>query len=140
MVLTGVSFTETIVVFMGGVLFVAWFGEAIGTPVGILVIALALLIFAKVVPKTFAATHPERVALIYSRPVDWLSKGLSPLITALSWIAARFSRVVGGRPMPRALVTKEEIGTIISMGEEEGVESFNSILREIKAVLKEHKP
>jgi putative hemolysin len=120
-VLAGISFTETIVVFMGGVLFVAVLGNAIGTPVGIVVIALMLLIFAKVIPKTFAANHPERLALLYSRPVEWISKVLFPLVTVLSWIAARFSRVVGGSPMPQALLSKEEIGTIISMGEEWGV-------------------
>jgi putative hemolysin len=132
-VLTGISFTETIVVFMGGVLAVAILGDAIGTPVGIVVIALVLLIFAKVVPKTFAASHPERLALLYSAPVDLISKVLSPLVTMLSWIAASFSRVLGSRPMPRALLSKEEIGTIISMGEEEGVvaEEEATMLRKV---------
>jgi putative hemolysin len=132
-VLTGVSFTETIVVFMGGVLFVTALGDAIGTPVGIIVIAFALLIFAKVIPKTFAASHPERLALLYSTPIDYISKGLSPLVTALSWIAASFSRVLGSRPMPQALLSKEELSTIIAMGEEQGVvaEEEATMLRKV---------
>jgi putative hemolysin len=132
-VLTGISFTETIVVFMGGVLAVAVLGDAIGTPVGIVVIALVLLIFAKVVPKTFAASRPERLALLYSTPVDCISKVLSPLVTVLSWIAASFSRVLGSHPMPRALLSKEEIGTIIAMGAEEGVmaEEEATMLRKV---------
>jgi putative hemolysin len=132
-VLTGISFTETVVVFMGGVLFVTFLGDAIGTPVGIVAIALVLLIFAKVVPKTFAASHPERLALVYSRPVDCISKMLFPLVTMLSWIATIFSRVTGSHPMPRALLSREELGTIIAMGEEEGVvaEEEATMLRKV---------
>jgi len=132
-VLTGISFTETVVVFLGGILFVTFLGDTIGTPVGIVAIAFVLLIFAKVVPKTFAASHPERLALVYSRPVDWISKLLFPLVTMLSWIATIFSRVTGGHPMPRALLSKEEIGTIIAMGEQEGVvaEEEATMLRKV---------
>ena len=63
-VLTGISFAETIVVSLGTIFIVALLGEGLGTPIAIVLIAIILLIFAKVIPKTIAAQHPERIATL----------------------------------------------------------------------------
>lgn len=120
-VLTGISFAETIVVALGTIFIVALLGEGMGTPVAIVVIALVLLIFAKVIPKTIAAQHPERVALPFSKPIEIISKLFYPLVIVLSWIAGRFTQIAHSSTMPRALFSREELDTIITMGEEEGV-------------------
>jgi len=132
-VLTGISFAETIVVALGTIFIVALLGEGLGTPVAIMVIAIVLLIFAKVIPKTIAAQHPERIALLYSRPIELISRLLCPLIIALSWITGRFTRITHSSTIPRALISREEIGTVISMGEEEGVvdEASAQMLRKV---------
>jgi putative hemolysin len=44
-----------------------------------------------------------------------------PLIIVLSWIAARLTRIAHSGTMPKALISREEIATVISIGEEEGV-------------------
>lgn len=120
-VLTGVSFAETIVVALGTIFVVALLGEGLGTPIAIVLIAMLLLIFAKVIPKTIAAQHPERIALLYGRPIELITRLFYPLVIVLSWIAARITRIVHSSTLPGALISREEIGTIISMGEEEGV-------------------
>ena len=120
-VLTGISFAETIVVALGTIFIVALLGEGIGTPVAIVVIAIVLLIFAKVIPKTIAAQHAERIALLYGGPIELIARLLYPLVAALSWIAARITSVVHSRTIPGALISKEEISSIISLSEEEGV-------------------
>jgi len=132
-VLTGISFAETIVVALGTILIVALLGEGLGTPIAIVVIAIVLLIFAKVIPKTIAAQHPERIALLYSRPIELLSKLFYPLVVVLSWMAARITHMAHSSTMPGALISREEIGTVISMGEEEGVvdEASAQMLRKI---------
>jgi putative hemolysin len=132
-VLTGISFAETIVVALGTMFIVALLGEGLGTPVAIVLIAIVLLIFAKVIPKTIAAQHPERVALLYSGTIELLSKLLHPLVIVLSWIAARFTHIAHSSTMRGALISREEIGTIISMGEEEGVvdEASAEMLRKV---------
>jgi CBS domain containing-hemolysin-like protein len=117
-VLTGVSFAETIVVSLGTIFIVALLGETVGTPVAIVLIALILLVFAKVIPKTIAAQHPERVALLYGRPIAITIRLLNPLVSALSWMTATVTRT---STMPRALISKEEIGTVISVSQEEGI-------------------
>jgi len=38
----------------------------------------------------------------------------------LSWIASGVTRIVGGTPMPRSIVSEEEIRTMISVGHKEG--------------------
>ena len=120
-VLTGISFAETIVVSLGTIFLVALLGEGKGTPIAIVVIALILLIFAKVIPKTIAAQHPERIALPFSRPIELISKLISPLVRVLSWISDRFAHIAGSSTMPGALFSKEELSAVINMGEEEGV-------------------
>ena len=132
-VLTGISFAETIVVALGTIFIVTLLGEGLGTPLAIVIIAILLLIFAKVIPKTIAAQHPERIALLYGRSIELLSKLLHPLVIALSWVAARFTRIAHSSTMPKALISREEIGTIISMGEEEGVvdEASAQMLRRV---------
>jgi putative hemolysin len=117
-VLTGISFAETIVVSLGTIFIVALLGEGAGTPVAIVLIAILLLIFAKVIPKTFAAQHPERVSLLYARPIEILMKLFNPIINALSWITKTIART---GTMPKALISREEISTVISVSEEEGV-------------------
>ena len=44
-VLTNISLTETVLVTCGSFLFVSLLGDAVGTPVGIVVVALVLLLF-----------------------------------------------------------------------------------------------
>lgn len=120
-VLTGISFAETIVVSLGTIFIVALLGEGLGTPIAIVLIAIILLIFAKVIPKTIAAQHPERLALLYSRTIELVMILLSPVVVVLSWVTSMITRIAHISTMPRALISIEEIGTIISMGEEEGV-------------------
>ena len=132
-VLTGLSFAETIVVALGTIFIVALLGEGIGTPVAIVVIAIVLLIFAKVIPKTIAAQHPERIALMYVRPIEILSRLLHPVVIVLSWVAGRFTHLTHSSTIPGELISREELGTIISMGEEEGVvdEASAQMLRSV---------
>jgi putative hemolysin len=132
-VLTGVSFAETIVVALGTMFIVALLGEGLGTPLAIVILALVLLVFAKVIPKTIAAQHPERVALLYSRTIELMSKLLHPLVIALSWVAARFTPITHSSTMPGALMSREEISTVISIGEEQGVvdEASAEMLRKV---------
>jgi len=120
-VLTGFSFTETIVVALGSMLIVSLIGnEAIGTPISIVVMGTILLLFVKVIPKTIAATNPERLALRYAEPIAIMSKVLSPVVSGLSWIAGKFTRLIGGYTIPGTLLSREEVHIAISMGEESG--------------------
>jgi putative hemolysin len=82
--------------------------------------AFVLLIFAETVPKTFANRHAERLSLLFVRPVEIISWLFLPVVVILSWLASRLTKLVGGTPVPRSIVSDEEIRTMITVGHKEG--------------------
>ena len=83
-------------------------------------LTIILLIFCETTPKTFAALHTERLALTFGRPLEIVAWLLTPLVVALSWIASRFTGLVGVKPAPGSLVSDDEIRTMISLGQRQG--------------------
>jgi putative hemolysin len=132
-VLTGISFAETIVVSLATIFIVALLGESLGTPLAIVLIAIILLVFAKVIPKTVAAQHPERIALLYGPIIEILQKLMHPIIIALSWMIGKLNLLTHSKTVPGALISREEINTIISVGQEEGMvdEDAAQMLRKV---------
>jgi len=95
-----------------------------GTEQGILIatigVTVILLIFSETTPKTIAIRHAEKLSLSVARPIEILSWLLTPFVVVLGWIAAGLTRLVGGTPMRRSLISDEEIRTMISVGHKEG--------------------
>jgi len=83
-------------------------------------VTIVLLIFSETTPKTIAVRHAERMSLLYVRPLQAISWLFMPFVVVLSWIASGVTRVVGGTPVPRSIVSAEEIRTMISVGHKEG--------------------
>jgi len=91
-----------------------------GIIIATVALTVILLIFCEATPKTVAAQHSERLSLILARPVQFISWLFTPFVIVLSWIASAFTRIVGGTPVPRSIISDEEIRTMISVGREEG--------------------
>ncbi|PKL79377.1 MAG: hypothetical protein CVV27_01975 [Candidatus Melainabacteria bacterium HGW-Melainabacteria-1] len=84
-----------------------------------------IVLFGEITPKTYAARHATRVALLVSRPLNWTVKFLYPLI--------RFTFVIPSRLLIRGLdrifgskenlpsITEEELKMIIDRSSLEGV-------------------
>jgi len=83
-------------------------------------VTIILLVFAETTPKTIATQHAERLSLALARPLGWISWLFTPFVVALSWVASGFTRLVGGGPVRRSLVSEEELGIMLSVGHEEG--------------------
>ncbi len=79
-----------------------------------------LLVFTETTPKTIAAQHAERLAILCARPLTFFSWLFSPFVIVLSWIALGFTRAVGGTPVTKSIARPEEIRTMIALGEREG--------------------
>ena len=120
-ILLGNNFVNTAVAALGTILAVSFWGRDTGVFIATIGVTILLLIFGEVTPKTIAVHHAERLAMWYIRPVELISWLFSPLITALSWVASQFLRLIGENHNPKTLVTEGEIQTAISIGEEEGV-------------------
>jgi len=84
-------------------------------------VTIVLLVVGEVMPKIAAAQHSERIALLFVTPVSFLSWVLTPATAILGWIGTSFSKLIGGTPTRRTLVTEEEIRTMITVGRDEGV-------------------
>ena len=91
-----------------------------GIIIATIALTIILLIFCEATPKTVAAQHAERLSLILARPLQFVSWVFTPFVIALGWLAAGFTRIVGGTPVPRSIISDEEIRTMISVGREEG--------------------
>jgi len=91
-----------------------------GVLIATIVVTILLLIFAETTPKTIATRHAERLSLWFARPIEVISWLFTPFVVVLSWIASGFSKLLGGTPVPRSLVSEEEIRTMISVGHKEG--------------------
>ncbi len=85
-------------------------------------LAFLLLIFGRLVPEGIAAAHPERWAVRFVPLLRALEILLWPPVRLTVWIGNRFAAPFGGIPLTgTALVTEEEIRTLVDAGEEEGV-------------------
>ncbi len=94
-----------------------WKGD-IGILIATIVVTIILLIFAEVTPKTIALRHAERMALLYVYPIGFINRIFSPMAALLSWIGKKFAGDYGG--VSQALVSEEEIRSMISVGRKEG--------------------
>ncbi|MFC2046127.1 hemolysin family protein [Chloroflexota bacterium] len=102
-----------------------WLGEA-SYPIAFVVVvflaALTMLLFAELVPETFALQHSERLALWLARPLAVISVVAMPIVHFMVWLSNVVSRLFGAaQPGDMPFVTEEEIKTLVDAGEEEGV-------------------
>ncbi|MDM7998909.1 MAG: hemolysin family protein [Dehalococcoidia bacterium] len=122
-VLLGNNFVNTGAAALGtAVILHLWTGsEEVAVLLSTVMVTFVLLVVGEVMPKIAAAQHSERVAAMFVTPVSFLSWLLTPFTAVLGWIGTGFSKMLGGTPTRRTLVTEEEIRTMITVGKEEGV-------------------
>ena len=118
-VLLGNNFVNTAAAALATVLAVSIWREQ-GILIATIGVTILLLVLCETTPKTIATQHAERLSLIFARPIEVLSWLFTPFVIVLSWISSGFSKLVGGAPVPRSLVSEEEIRTMISVGHKEG--------------------
>ena len=119
-ILLGNNLVNTAAAVLATVLAISLWGEEYGILIATVGVTILLLIFAETTPKTIATQHAEKLSLIFARPIQVISWLFTPFVVVLSWIASGFTRMVGGTPVPRSIVSAEEIRTMISVGHKEG--------------------
>lgn len=94
------------------------FGASIATGI----MTILIFIYGEMVPKTFAARYPEKTALLVAVPIAWLTRIFYPIVYVFIQIANIFIKLFGGGGMSVGpFMTEDEIKTIVTVGEEEGV-------------------
>ena len=87
-----------------------------------ILVAMFTLIFGELVPKTLAVEAAESIALVVARPIEIISKIVSPLVAFLTSTTNIIVRLLGGsRKVNTPSVTQEEVVSMVSAGQEEGI-------------------
>ncbi|MBS0122939.1 HlyC/CorC family transporter [Thetidibacter halocola] len=98
------------------------FGES-GVALATLVMTVLVLIFAEVLPKTYAITNPETAAAYVARPITVIVKVFAPVVSAVRMLVRGVLRIFGVRTDPDShiLAVREEIAGALQLGHSEGV-------------------
>ncbi len=118
-ILLGSNFFNVAVASLGTLIAVSIWGEK-GVLISTIVVTGLVLVFGETTPKTVATQHTEGMAFRFAAAIDTMSWWFTPIVVILSWIASGFAKLVGGKPIPKSLVSEEEIETMIVLGHREG--------------------
>ena len=118
-VLLGNNLVNTAAAVLGTLLFVSLFQER-GALIATFVVTGLLLLFGEIIPKTAATRAGEKLALLYTKPLQIFTFCFFPVVRGLAFLSAKLARYAGRTPIHYAPVTEEEICALITMGREEG--------------------
>ena len=117
---------------------IAGYAVAIGTGI----ITVLILLFGEITPKTIAATHAEKLALIYAYPIRFIMWIITPISIVINAISRVIFFILHIDPNAKTdVMTEDEIRTIVDESHESGVieeeerEMINNVfdLGEVKA-------
>jgi len=120
-VLLGNNLVNILAASLATALFTRLFGES-GVALATLVMTLLVLIFAEVLPKTYAITNPESAAAHVSPIIRLVILIFSPIVSAVRWLVRGMLWMFGVRidPDSQILAVREEIAGAITLGHHEG--------------------
>ena len=95
--------------------------NAIALVVVTILLTLFTIIFGELVPKQIGLAHAERVAMSTARLMEVLGSLFGPLVTALTWVTRRISRLFGADVAADERISSEELRLIIEQGGEQGI-------------------
>ncbi|MGR3461557.1 MAG: HlyC/CorC family transporter [Roseovarius sp.] len=121
-VLLGNNLVNILAASLATALFTKVFGES-GVAVATLVMTLLVLIFAEVLPKTYAITNAESAAARTAPVIVWVVRIFDPVVSAVRWLVRLILRCVGVQTDPDShiLAVREEIAGALWLGQSEGV-------------------
>ncbi|MDA7430135.1 HlyC/CorC family transporter [Primorskyibacter aestuariivivens] len=121
-VLLGNNLVNILAASLATALFTRVFGES-GVALATLVMTLLVLIFAEVLPKTYAITNAERAAALVSPIIQVVVLVFSPMVSAVRLLVRGILSLFGVQTDPDShiLAVREEIAGALHLGHSEGV-------------------
>ncbi|PPR14662.1 MAG: Magnesium and cobalt efflux protein CorC [Alphaproteobacteria bacterium MarineAlpha12_Bin1] len=88
-----------------------------------LVMTVLVLIFAEVLPKTYAITNAESAASLVSRPIQIVTLVFNPIVSTVLWVVRAMLRLFGVQTDPdtNVLAVREEIAGALRIWHSEGI-------------------
>lgn len=120
-VLLGNNLVNILATSLTTALFTGLFGDS-GVAFATLVMTALVLIFAEVMPKTYAITQPEEAATRVSPVISLIVRALAPIVGAVQIIVRTLLSMAGVTtdPSTNVLAAKEEIAGAIALHHSEG--------------------
>ena len=113
---------ETLIAAIVTAIVISFIGERTASVVFATAIAAFFIIIFEVAAKTIAARYAERTSIILVRFVQMLIFILAPIVKVLAVITNLIVEILVGKPRKKqALVTEEEIRSMLKISHEEGV-------------------
>ncbi len=121
-VLLGNNLVNILAASLATALFTRLFGES-GVALATLVMTLLVLIFAEVLPKTYAITNAEKAASAVAPLISVVVTVFSPVVAAVRLLVRGVLRLFGVQidPDSNILAVREEIAGALQLGHSEGV-------------------
>ena len=121
-VLLGNNLVNILAASLATALFTRLLGES-GVVVATAVMTLLVLVFAEVLPKTYAITNAERAAALVSAPIALVILVFAPVVSAVRLFVRAILRLFGidADPDSNILAVREEIAGALQLGHSEGV-------------------
>jgi len=85
-----------------------------------IVMTLLILIFAEVLPKTYAISQPDKMALRVARPINWVVKVFAPIVSIVQMIVNGTLRIFGIDTKASAWTAADDIKGAVDLHLEEG--------------------
>jgi Mg2+/Co2+ transporter CorB len=120
-VLLGNNLVNILAAALATSLFTRLFGDS-GVALATLVMTLLVLVFAEVLPKTYAITNSEGAASFVSAPIRVIVFILSPIVGAVRWFVRGMLRIMGAdmSGLDGGDAAQQEIAGAIALGHSEG--------------------
>ncbi len=121
-VLLGNNLVNILAASLATALFTRLFGES-GVALATLFMTALVLIFAEVLPKTYAISNAERAASLVAAPIQLVVTVFSPVVSFVRLIVRGVLRLFGVRidPDSKIMSVREEIAGALQLGHSEGV-------------------
>ncbi len=121
-VLLGNNLVNILAASLATALFTKLFGES-GVALATLVMTFLVLIFAEVLPKTYAITNAEKAAAAVAPIISVVVTVFSPIVAAVRLLVRGVLRLFGVQidPDSNILAVREEIAGALQLGHSEGV-------------------
>lgn len=118
-ILLGNNLVNILASSIAAAVFLAMFGDA-GVPLATLVMTALVLVFAEVMPKTYALSNPDRLAMLVSLPIRIVTAVFGPVVAGVQVVVRGTLRLIGANVTGPVLSAHEEIRGQIDLHLQEG--------------------
>jgi len=116
----GATIAEQMAPSLAGLPWIGPHAEAVSLGLVVVAITYFSLILGELVPKRIALAAPERIAMLSARPIGWLSRAASPLVSFLGASSTLVLKLLPLRRGGEPAATEEEIRLLLLQGAQTG--------------------